>query len=154
MIILQIFKYVLIDRRQTLYCRQLHRINCIDHGQGSQVEVRPQNHFSFLIIEPMSDVFLQMFKCWQLLVKGFFVLHSKREQPLWQIQKVAFEMERFKWFFQNELFHQALGRGGPVRWPHQRPHRHHLEDHHFMGGGPSGLQAHQISTGAYSTLVQ
>ena len=49
--------------------------------------------------------------------------------------------------FQNELLHQALGGRRPLRRPHQRLDRHHLEDHHFLGGGTGGLQTHQIPTG-------
>ena len=48
----------------------------------------------------------------------------------------------------DELFHQAFGGRRPLRWPHQRPHRHHLEDHHLLGGRNRRLQTHPFSAGA------
>ena len=42
--------------------------------------------------------------------------------------------------FQDELLHPQPCGGRPVRGPHLRPDRHHLEDHHLVGGGGRGLQ--------------
>ena len=35
-----------------------------------------------------------------------------------------------------------------MRWPHQRPYRHHLEDHYLVGGRNRRLQTHPFSAGA------
>jgi len=38
-------------------------------------------------------------------------------------------------------------------WPHQRPHRHHLEDHHLVGGRNRRLQTHPFSAGVNFTNI-
>ena len=42
--------------------------------------------------------------------------------------------------FQDELLHPQPCGGRPVRGAHLRPDRHHMEDHHLLGGGGRGLQ--------------